>query len=221
MAAASRCGCASRTAAPLHPHRPVAAPAAAGAAHQCVQGLRCRQRLGRQLAGSFAGHGRKLVSDAAQPVQHSVQRFLTQLHGDGRDEGFIPTQAGVFLDLKREHGPQVSHLTSRRPPGEPWARGPHAIQGTAEERLFAQSRRQTALTLASLGNQRRKETPQRLEVSFQSQQALRAGTREARLTPAPSGSQVRKHHVLVLPVYAGAPGVQKNPVGCRQKTAVG
>lgn len=33
-------------------------------------------------SGSLVGHGRKLVSDAAQPIQHGVQRLLTQLHGD-------------------------------------------------------------------------------------------------------------------------------------------
>lgn len=53
----------------------------------------------RPLAGSFVGHGRKLVSNAAQPVEHGVQRLFTQLHGDCRDGWFIPAQAGIFLDL--------------------------------------------------------------------------------------------------------------------------
>lgn len=75
-----------------------------------------RSAAGRQLGprsggngwlGSFVGHGGKLVSDAAQPVQHSVQRFLTQLHGDSRDGGLVSTQTRIFLDLQREHGPKV------------------------------------------------------------------------------------------------------------------
>lgn len=32
--------------------------------------------------GLFVGHRGKLVADAAQAVEHSVQRLLTQLHGD-------------------------------------------------------------------------------------------------------------------------------------------
>lgn len=33
--------------------------------------------------GSLVGHSRKLVSDAAQSIQHGVQRLLTQFHSDG------------------------------------------------------------------------------------------------------------------------------------------
>lgn len=50
-----------------------------------------RPTSGRQLGpgggadswlGLFVGHRGKLVADAAQAVEHSVQRLLTQLHGD-------------------------------------------------------------------------------------------------------------------------------------------
>lgn len=86
VAAASQRRCAFQTAAPLHLHRPAAAAATAGvgAAHPASRGAPPQTAAGAGSGpGSLVGHGRELVSDAAQPVQHSVQRFLTQLHGDG------------------------------------------------------------------------------------------------------------------------------------------
>lgn len=56
---------------------PGAGPVLGGAEQQTGRGSGAHSWL-----GSFVGHGRKLVPDAAQPIQHSVQSFLTQLHSD-------------------------------------------------------------------------------------------------------------------------------------------
>lgn len=65
----------------------------------------------RALVRSFVGYCRKLVSNAAQPVEHGVQRLFTQLHSDCRDRRFIPAQAGIFLDLQLEQTGGDGHAT--------------------------------------------------------------------------------------------------------------